>query len=218
MPLTPRLQSVFRKRIERLPEPTQMALLIAAAEQTGEVGIVCQALAELELGTDALDPAERGGLVRTVGGVISFRHPLVRSALYESATLAERRRAHAVLAQVLTGDEQADRRVWHQAMSTLDADEEVAAALEASARRAQARGAHSSAATALLRATELSSDADRRTRRMAAAAEAAWHGGQLGRARTAIASAFRLHGASSGSGCCSSAARSNRAAAAWSKR
>ncbi|MGZ6565366.1 MAG: AAA family ATPase [Solirubrobacteraceae bacterium] len=178
IPLTPRLQGVFRQRIDRLPEPTQAALRIAAAADTGDAVMVMSAVAGAKLPSSALDAAERSDLIRAFGGRIAFRHPLVRSALLDGATLHERQAAHVALADALSGEENADRRVWHQAMATLSPDEEVAAALEASARRAQARAAHSSAASALMRAAELSTDEGRRVRRIAAAAQVAWDAGQ----------------------------------------
>src|SRR5215469_16655668 len=192
MPLTPRLEGVFRQRIGRLPRHTQTALLIAAADNTGDASAVLRAVATLGLPADALDPAEGSGLIRITGKTITFRHPLVRSALYQAATLSQRQQAHATLASALRGDDNADRRVWHQAMATLTGDEEVAAALEASARRAELRAGHSSAATAYLRAAELSTDDARRTRRIAAAAHAAWDAGQPDRARDIIAQALPL--------------------------
>jgi DNA-binding CsgD family transcriptional regulator len=194
IPLTPRLRALFRQRIERLPEPTQQALLIAAAEDTGELATVARAAAQLGLPADTLDAAEQVELIRIEGGMVTLRHPLVRSALYAGATASGRQRVHAALASALSGDEHADRRVWHQAMATLTADEEVAAALEASARRAQMRVAQGSAATAFLRAAELSSDQNRRTRRLAGAAQAAWDAGQPDRAREAIAAALPTAG------------------------
>jgi predicted ATPase len=186
VPLTPRLETVFRQRIGGLPGASQTALLIAAADNTGDVPAVLRAMAGLRLRADVLDPAERAGLIHTAGGTIGFRHPLVRSAVYQGATLSQRQHVHAALADALTGEEHADRRVWHQAMATLTGDEEVAAALEASARRAQLRAAHASAATAFLRAAELSTDEPRRIGRIAAAAHAAWDAGQPDRAREAI--------------------------------
>jgi DNA-binding CsgD family transcriptional regulator len=194
IPLTPRLQSLFLRRIERLPWDTQEALLIAAADNTGDLATVTRAAAQTQLPRDALDAAETAGLIRISDGSVSFQHPLVRSALYEAATQGRRQRAHAALADVLSGEEYADRRVWHQAMATFDADEGVAAALEASARRSQARAAQSSAATAFLRAAELSRDENRRTPRIAAAAQAAWDAGQADRAREAVARALPLAG------------------------
>jgi DNA-binding CsgD family transcriptional regulator len=190
IPLSPQLEGVFRQRIGRLPETAQTALLIAATDTTGDMPAVLRAMAGLGLPPDALDPAEGAALIRIYGTTMTFRHPLVRSALYQGATMSQRQRVHAALADAFTGEEHADRRVWHQALATLTGDEEVAAALETSARRSQARAAHSSAATAFLRAAELSTDAEHRTRRIAAAAQAAWDAGQPERARDAIARAL----------------------------
>ncbi len=192
IPLSPRLEGVFRQRVGRLPDAAQTALLIAAADTTGSAPAVLRAAAGLRLDPDALDPAEAAGLIRIAGQAIAFRHPLVRSALYQGATHGQRRRVHAALASAFTGEDHVDRRVWHQAMATLTGDEEVAAALEASARRAELRAGHASAATAFLRAAELSVEEPRRVRRIAAAAGAAWHAGQPDRARAAIARALPL--------------------------
>ena len=192
IPLSPRLEGVFRQRVERLPEAAQAALLVAAADTTGELVSVLRAMAGLGLSADALDPAERAGLIRIAGSMMTFRHPLVRSALYQGATLGQRQRVHAALAGALAGEEFADLRVWHQAMATLTGDEEVAAALEASARRAKLRAGHASAATAFLRAAELSTDENRRVQRIADAAAEAWDAGQAGRARDAIDRALPL--------------------------
>jgi DNA-binding CsgD family transcriptional regulator len=191
-PLTSRLRSAFVQRIDRLPAVTQTALLIAALDDAGEMATVLRAASQAGLPADALDSAERVGLLRVIDGSIVFRHPLVRSALLESATHNERRGAHAALAAALTGAEHADRHVWHQALATLAADEGVATALEASARRSQARAGHSSAATAFVRAAELSADESRRSGRLAAGAEAAWAAGQPERARELIARALPL--------------------------
>ena len=192
IPLSPRLEGVFRQRAGRLPDTAQAALLVAATDTTGDASAVLRALADLGLAPDALDPAEDAALIRITERTIAFRHPLVRSALYQGAPLSQRRRAHAALAAAFTGEEHADRRVWHQAMATLTGDEEVAAALEASARRAELRAGHASAVTAFLRAAELSTDGPRLVRRVAAAARAAWNAGPAARAREAIARALPL--------------------------
>jgi DNA-binding CsgD family transcriptional regulator len=188
--LTSRLRSAFTQRIDRLPAETRTALLIAAVDDSGEVAAVVGAVAEAGLPANALDSAERDGLLRVVDRRLVFRHPLVRSALLESATHNQRRAAHAALAAALSGDEDADRRVWHEALATLAADEKVAAALEASARRYQARAGHASAATAFVRAAELTADEGRRAKRLAAGAEAAWAAAQPERARELIARAL----------------------------
>lgn len=183
VPLTVQVQAAFVARVEGLPAATQTMLLIAAADDTGDVAIVVGAAVELGVTAEALDPAEASGVVHIDSGKIAFRHPLVRAAVFGAATLAQRQRAHAALASVLSGDEHADRRVWHHALATLTADENVAAALEAAARRSQLRGGHASAATAFERAAELSDAAPPRNRRLAASAEAAWAAGQAERAR-----------------------------------
>ena len=192
IPLSPRLEGVFRQRVRRLPGATRTALLIAAADTSGSASAVLRAAAELRLDPDALDPAETAGLIWIAGQTITFRHPLVRSALYQGATHSQRQRVHAALASAFTGDDHVDRRVWHQAMAAVTGDEEVAAALETSAHRAELRAGHASAATAFLRAAELSTEEPRRVRRIAAAAGAAWHAGQPDRARAAIARALPL--------------------------
>jgi DNA-binding CsgD family transcriptional regulator len=191
-PLTARLRSAFLQRIDVLPAGTRTALLIAALDDGGELATVMRAAAEAGLREDALDSAERAGLLRVADGSVVFRHPLVRSALLESSTHSQRRAAHEALAAALSGDEDVDRRAWHQALATLGADEEVAAALEASARRSEARAGHASAATAFARAADLSADERRRSGRLAAAAEAAWAAGQPERARELIARALPL--------------------------
>ena len=190
--LTSGLRAAFVQRVKRLPAETQAALLIAALDDRDEVATVMRAADEAGLPADALDAAEHDGLLTIADGAVEFRHPLVRSALLESSTHSQRRAGHAALAAALSADQHADRRVWHQALASADADEEVAAALEASARRYESRAGHASAATAFARAAELSSSDGSRTRRLAAAAQAAWAGGQPDRARDLIARVLPL--------------------------
>jgi class 3 adenylate cyclase/DNA-binding CsgD family transcriptional regulator/tetratricopeptide (TPR) repeat protein len=192
IPLTSRLRAAFAERIERLPEATQTALLVAAVDDTGDASTVLRAVAALGVTADALEPAEASGLVVATGGTIAFRHPLVRAAVSGAATLAQKQRTHAALAAALEGEEHADRRVWHQALATLTADENVAAALEAAGRRSQLRGGHSSAATAFERAATLSEADSARSRRLGAAADAAWAAGQGERAGALIARSLAL--------------------------
>jgi DNA-binding CsgD family transcriptional regulator len=186
IPLTARLQAVFQRRVEGLPADTRAVLLLAAADGSGELQVLFQAAGELGLSGDALDPAEQEGLVVIAGERLSFRHPLVRSAVYESATFNDRRRAHAVLAAACSAETQTDRRVWHQAIATLTADEEIAAALETSADRSRARGGHASASTAYERAAQLSTTESARARRLTAAAGSAFIAGQIERATSLI--------------------------------
>src|SRR5262245_30323915 len=191
-PLSAGLRAAFVQRVERLPAETQAALLIAALDDRDEIATVMRASAEAGLPQKALDPAERDGLLRIADGAVEFRHPLVRSALLESSTHSERRAGHTALAAALSGEQHTDRRVWHQALASASADEDVAAALEASARRYESRAGHASAATAFARAAELSSNDGSRMRRLAAAARAAWAAGQPDQARDLIARVLPL--------------------------
>jgi hypothetical protein len=201
IPLTARVQAAFAARVEGLPAATQTMLLIAAVDGTGDVATVVSAAAELGLTAEALEPAEASGVVRTDGGRIAFRHPLVRAAVLDAATLVQRQRTHAALASVLYGEEHADRRVWHHALATLTADEDVAAALEAAARRSRLRGGHASAATALERAAELSDAQPSRGRRLGDAAEAAWAAGNQSARAASSRSRYRTPMALNGYGC-----------------
>ena len=129
---------------------------------------------------EAVANAEASGLV-TFTPTVEFRHPLVRSAVYYSATASDRRRAHAALAEALDADADADRRAWHLGAAAAGPDEQVARALEASAERARQRGGSSAAALYLWRAAELTPDPRRASERLLEAARAelvAGHGPQ----------------------------------------
>ena len=182
IPLSLRLQVAFMQQIKRLPRTSQSALLLAAADDAGELAVILPAARALGLPDDALDAAERHGLIETDGLKLTFRHPLIRSAMYESATSGERRQAHGALAEACRMDEYGDRRLWHLAVATLSADEEIAEGLEAAAERSRMRGGHASAATAFERAASLSETESARGRRLAAAAEAAYVAGEVDRA------------------------------------
>ena len=186
IPLTARLQTAFQRRVESMPTDTRAVLLLAAADSGGELQVLFQAARARGLSEDALDPAEQADLVVIGAERLSFRHPLVRSAIYESATFNDRRRAHAALAAACSAETQIDRRVWHRAVAALTADETIAAELEASADRSRARGGHASAATAYERAAKMSQTESARVRRLVDAAGSAFIAGQIERARSLV--------------------------------
>jgi DNA-binding CsgD family transcriptional regulator len=166
-----RLEDSFRQRLGGLPETTQRLLLVAAAEPTGDPVLVWRAAGLLGIGIEAAAPAEAEGLL-TVGQRVTFRHPLVRSAAYRAASAEERRAAHRALADATDPQADPDRRAWHRAQAAAGPDEEVAAELERSAGRAQARGGIAAAAAFLDRATWLTPEPHRRARRALEAAQA----------------------------------------------
>jgi DNA-binding CsgD family transcriptional regulator len=177
LPVPGRIEQSYRRRIEELPEQTRLLLVLAAAELVGDPVLLWGAASQLGLSRpDALTPAIQAGLV-TGGRVARFRHPLVRSAAYQSASLADRRKVHAALVEVTDAQADPDRRAWHRAQATLGPDEGVAAELELSASRAQARGGLAAAAAFLERSTDLTGDAGRRAGRALAAAQAHYQAG-----------------------------------------
>ena len=165
------LEEHYLQRAGELPEATQQLLLLAAAEPMGDATLVWRAAAGNGIERSALAPAEDAQLVE-IGVRVRFRHPLVRSAVYGAATVSERRAAHAALAEATDPETDPDRRAWHRAHAAVGFDEAVAAELERSADRAQARGGAAAAAAFLAHATELTPDPAQRGRRALAAAQA----------------------------------------------
>lgn len=180
------IEQVFLDRVRRQPPDTQTMLLVAAAEDTGELRVVLRAAQVLGVAADALDAAEAAGLVRVDSPVVSFHHPLMRSAVYRGATFQQRRAVQQALAAVLDTDEDADRRAWHLANAAIGPDGATADALHRCADRARRRGGHAAAAAAYDRAAALTLAPELRAARLADAADTAWLAGQPDRARALL--------------------------------
>ncbi len=165
-----RIEESYVRRLEPLPEDTQLVLLVAAAEPVGDPLLLLRASERLGISVSAVDAAPDGLL--TFGERVTFRHPLVRSAVYRSADTPKRRAAHLALAEATDPDIDPDRRAWHLAAAAAGPDEQVALELERSAGRAQARGGLAAAAAFLQRAVALTGDPARRVDRALAAAQA----------------------------------------------
>nr|WP_176583059.1 helix-turn-helix transcriptional regulator [Streptomyces marincola] len=175
LPVTDRLERIFAQHARFLPEATRRPLLLLAAGDATDAPAAYRGLPQADGKTWA--PAERAGLVRRDGSRISFRHPLIRSAVYHAASFEERRQAHLALAELLS--EEPDRRAWHLAAATTHPDEDVSAALRLTADRARRRGGHAAAAAALERAAELSPSRADQARLLTEAALMAVFTGQL---------------------------------------
>ena len=169
--LSGHIEESFQRRMAALPEKTRRLLLIAAAEPTGDPILIWRAAARLGIGTDAAAPAVEDGLV-DFGTRVRFRHPLVRSAIYQSAPVQGKQSVHRALAEVTDPDSEPDRRAWHRAEATGGPDEDVSEELERSADRARARGGLAAAAAFLERATMLTLEPAQRSARALAAASA----------------------------------------------
>lgn len=178
LPLTERLERAFATRLTALPLATQVLLQVAAADDGGvltEILRAAEAMGEVRPELADLGPAIGAGLIHVDGPALRFRHPLVRSAVYQATSIAERTAAHWALAVVLA--DHPDRRVWHRASAALCRDPQIAAELEACAERSADRGDLAAAVAGYQRAADLSTDAARRGALKLRAAEAA---GELG--------------------------------------
>jgi hypothetical protein len=170
-PLPRRIEESFRQRVDALPAETRLLLLLAAADPTSDPVLVWRAAGLLGIGAAATWPTTQAGLAEFGAGV-RFRHPLVRSAAYRSASAQERQEVHRALAEATDPQADPDRRAWHRAQAAEGPDEQVAGELERSAGRAQARGGVAAAAAFLDRAAMLTPDPARRAGRAVNAAQA----------------------------------------------
>jgi DNA-binding CsgD family transcriptional regulator/tetratricopeptide (TPR) repeat protein len=182
--LTDRLQQAFDGQVDRLPEPTQTLLLAAAADDSGDLGVVLEAARALGMEAADLGPAEQADLVHVVDGAVRFRHPLVRAAVYQGAMVSRRLAVHRALADAFFLPADADRRAWHLAAATTEPDERVAAELERTAAKAVARSGYAAATAAYERAVALSAEPAAQGRRLTLAAKAAAEIGEFDRAHS----------------------------------
>ena len=174
--LTGRIEESFVERLEPLAGGERRLLLVAAAEPVGDPLLLWRAAERLGIGPAAAEAVEAHGLV-AIGERVIFRHPLVRSAVYGSASVRERRAVHRALAEATDRDVDPDRWAWHMAAAAGGPDERVAVELERSAGHAEARGGLAAAAAFLQRAVALSQDPARRGERRLAAAQASLQAG-----------------------------------------
>jgi len=180
-PLTGRIEDGFKLQMDSLPPETRRLLQLAAADPSGDRALLWRAAGRLGIPGQAAAPAVEAGLVE-FGSRVRFRHPLVRSATYRSASPAQRLQMHAALAEVTDPLTDPDRRAWHRAQAAAGPDEDVAADLERSAGRARARGGLAAAAAFLERSVLLTTDPARHTGRILAAARTSLQAGAFGQA------------------------------------
>ncbi len=185
LPVGGSLQARYVRQIGRMPAETQVFLLAAAADPTGDPVLLWRAGEFLGFGVRAAAPAEAEGLLR-FSPRVRFRHPLIRSAVYHGAALAERVRVHEALARVTDPEVAADLRAWHRAEAAIGPDESVAGELEQAAGRARDRGGWAASARLLTRAATLTPDAGERFRRVLAAAAAETTAGACVRAQALL--------------------------------
>jgi DNA-binding CsgD family transcriptional regulator len=187
VPAGPTLERAFAWRAEGLSADARRALVVAAVSLSDDVETIAAALASIGVDRGALEPAEDAGLLVLDEGRVSFRHPLMRSAIFHAAPPSERRAAHRAVADALRAGGDAERLAWHLAGAALGADEAAAIALEAAARQAVERSSYAAAAAAFERAAGLTADEEARPRRLYAAADAALRAGRADEALALLA-------------------------------
>ena len=146
-----RLERHFLRQVGGLPPPTQRLLLVAAAEPAGDLNSIWRAGRELDFDEGAIVPAQAAGLLE-LGSRIAFRHPLIRSAVYQGASQADRCRTHEALAAASDAEHDPDRKAWHRAAAARSPDGEIAAELDRAANRAGRRGSRAASAELLAHA------------------------------------------------------------------
>ena len=184
VPLGRQLEQRYLREIRELPAASQTLLLAAAADPTGDPGLLARAGKKLGFTLEAAAAAESRQFI-TIRHTVRFRHPLIRSAVYYGATFAQRQQVHACLAGA-AGPAEPDQRAWHLAQAVTGPDENVAAELEHAGERARQRGGWSEAAALFRRSAKLTTGQAARARRLLAAAEASCGAGALGRAQAEL--------------------------------
>jgi len=192
LPAKGRLTEGFIARVGKLSEPAHTFVLVAAADDTRSIASLLDATSRLGVLASVLDEVEASRLIEADGDLVRFRHPLIRSAVLHSSTIADRRSAHKALAATYRALGDIERAAWHLAAATAGRDEDVAADLEEAATVARLRGGFEAACTALEHSAALTPEVEERARRLAAAAEDAWTAGQIDRARELLDSSRTL--------------------------
>ncbi|MEU2866738.1 ATP-binding protein [Streptomyces mirabilis] len=172
LPLTQRLEDAFSARSDSVSRECRTLLLVLAAEPSAPLNLLLELSSRISgsaVSVDAVQEAVDADLVTLVGYTAEFRHPLMRTAIYTHATLADRLATHRALASVM--DDTPERQLAHEAAATIGPDEELAARLERFADVSQARGKAAAAVPALRQAADLVLDAQRRTGILVRAAE-----------------------------------------------
>jgi DNA-binding CsgD family transcriptional regulator len=186
--LSKQIEQTYVQRLNPLSDDARRLLLLAAAEPVGDPLLLWRAADNLGVDATPLAVAETDELL-SISDRVTFRHPLVRSAVYRSATAQQRRAVHLALADATNRSADPDRRAWHLAAAAAGPDEQVALELEGSATRAEGRGGLAATAAFLQRAVALTRDPTKRGNRALAAVEASLGAGEFDAARRFLATA-----------------------------
>jgi DNA-binding CsgD family transcriptional regulator len=180
------LSALVTERLRGLPTRAGNTLVAVAALAAPSVTLL-EPLGSAVV--DDIDLAEKHGVIELDGDRIHFTHPLLAPASYGAMPLHRRRALHRRLAEL---DVDREERARHLAIAANGPDEVIAAALDAAAAHAHARGAALVAAELAERAVALTPvDAiERVNERRIAAAEHFLSAGDAKRARAFLRDAI----------------------------
>jgi DNA-binding CsgD family transcriptional regulator len=182
LPVGDRVTAAFERSLQGLSGPARRALVLAAASWEPEAGPVVAALRAAGMDPDtSVEEAERSGALTVEAGSLAFAHPLLRAAVWQAATPAERRSAHAALARAVV--DHPDREVRHRAQAATGHDADLATRLEELAAQERVRRGYAAASVLQERAARLHPSALRAAGARAAAVEDALLSGDVRRVR-----------------------------------
>lgn len=179
-PIGRRLELAFGRRLQACSQSTRIALLLLAVSGS-DAGALVRLLDMRGRSVADLEAAEVADLVTAQDGPIRFTHPLIRSAVYQLATPAERREVHRAMADVVAsaGAARADERAaWHLAAATALPDARIAATVDAAAVAAVGRRSYATAMDLYETAARLSPAGPERVARLIAAADLSLQAGR----------------------------------------
>lgn len=188
LPIGAELERHFLGQVEALSPDTRTALLLVAAEPSGDRSVLWRAGKYLGADLAALEPARSAGLL-AASREVAFRHPLIRSAVYNGASVADRRAAHLALAEATDPAVHPDARAWHLADAATGPDEATASLLAECARRAREHGHYGAEAAFWARAADLTADTAEAANSLLAAAQAHFAGGSVNASQELLARA-----------------------------
>lgn len=158
LPIASVLQEAFSDQVGDLPAETQYVLLLIAVLGAVPFDVVERAMTAARLRAEAVEPAERAGLVVEKDGRFEFCHPVMRAAVYQRASQRSRRQAHLLAAAALVDSSlpnALERRSWHLVAAGGGADEGVARTLESAATEELARSNYAVATKLMERSADL---------------------------------------------------------------
>ncbi|MFI2346565.1 LuxR C-terminal-related transcriptional regulator [Streptomyces sp. NPDC019443] len=193
LPLGPRLTQLRLAPLGKLSDDCRRLLTLLATEPRLDPPTLYRVAQLAAIDPAALKSAEVAGLITVSRTTVSFRDAALARAIRQSLDLTERHWAHELLARAFAAGHD-DRRGWHEAALSTEADAGLADELERQAARARRHGEPCHAAVLMERSAELTGEDGQRAGRLVAAATCSSMAGRLRRAARLLEQAEVLAG------------------------